>query len=92
MHLEHMAFEISRRSPALEGKILSVELRFHNDKEGGERILLLARHEGRTVAVQAVSFASIDPVPYLRVLLRRNPVPRNSNLRFTVGPDRGGPE
>jgi hypothetical protein len=81
-HLDHLGFFISNHLPALEGKVLDVELRFHGD--GPKRPVLVAFHEGEVIAMRTVHLQTLDTSPFSALLIKRRPELHGVDLMYTV--------
>jgi hypothetical protein len=89
LHMHHLAFEISRRLPLLEGKLLDVALHFQGESGQPKMPVLVALYEGVAVGRKAARLETLNAAPFLSPLLRRRPDLRAEDLVFTVSPHNG---
>ena len=84
MHLDHLAFEISKKKANLEGKRLNVELEFQGDRGASKVPVLTASHHGKQTAKMSIRLQTIDTKPFEKTVCRRHPELCNAILIFTV--------
>ena len=73
MALQHLAFDVSRKYPELEGDSLNVDIAFHGKNGKPKLPILTAVYMGRPIARQPVPLRSLDMDPFMSVLLKRHP-------------------
>ena len=84
-HLQHLAFFVSRHYPDLEGQSLAAALEFRKENGKPRMPVLVAGHEGRTLAMLPSPLSSLDMEPFQRVITKRHPEVKGEHLIFTLG-------
>jgi hypothetical protein len=84
MHLEHLAFEISKKKADLEGKRLKVELEFQGDRKTSKVPVLTAVYHGKQTAKMPIRLQTLDTEPFEKTVCKRHPDLCNIVLIFTV--------
>lgn len=84
-HLQHLAFFISRHHPELEGRSIAAEIEFRKENGMPRMPVLVAGHEGRTLARLPSPLSSLDMEPFQRIITKRHPGLKGEDLIFTLG-------
>jgi hypothetical protein len=86
MALQHLAFEVSRKFPELEGASLNVDIAFHGKSGRPKLPILTAVYMGRPIARQPVPLRTLDMDPFMSVLLKRHPHVDGEHVVFFLTP------
>lgn len=84
-HLQHLAFFVAQHYPELEGQSLAAALEFRKENGKPRMPVLVAGHEGRTLAMLPSPLSSLDMEPFQRVITKRHPEVKGEHLIFTLG-------
>jgi hypothetical protein len=84
MHLEHLAFEISKQRPDLEGKTLNVELNFEGMVGVPMIPVLAALHDRKRIATKRVLLQNLDTAPFDAMVRKRHPELKHVDLVFAL--------
>jgi hypothetical protein len=84
MHLDHLAFEISKKMANLEGKRLNVELEFQGDRGASKVPVLTATYHGNQTAKMPIRLKTLDTEPFKKTVRVRHPELCDVVLIFSV--------